>query len=64
MNARDMEIVSIRSELDDQRQKYEDMLGTKLALDTEISVYKALLDEEEKRVSRYQASQQPITEIN
>ena len=46
-----MEIVSIRSELDDQRQKYEDMLGTKLALDTEISVYKALLDEEEKRVA-------------
>ena len=55
MNARDMEIVSIRSELDDQRQKYEDMLGTKLALDTEISVYKALLDEEEKRVSRYES---------
>ena len=52
MNARDTEIVSIRSDLDDQRQKYENILDTKLALDTEIAVYKALLDEEEKRTSR------------
>ena len=52
MNARDTEIVSIRSDLDNQRQKYENILDTKLALDTEIAVYKALLDEEEKRTSR------------
>ena len=52
LNARDTEIVSIRSDLDDQRQKYENILDTKLALDTEIAVYKALLDEEEKRTSR------------
>ena len=52
LNARDSEIVTMRSELDDKRKEFEDILGTKLALDTEIAVYKTLLDQEEKRVSR------------
>ena len=42
----------MRSKLDEEREKYEKILETKLALDTEIAVYKALLDEEEKRVTR------------
>ena len=52
MNARDSEIVTVRSELDERRKEFEDILGTKMALDTEIAIYKTLLDEEEKRVSR------------
>ena len=52
LNARDSEIVTMRSELDDKRKEFEDILGTKMALDTEIAIYKTLLDEEEKRVSR------------
>ena len=52
MNARDSEIVTMRSELDAKRKEFEDILGTKMALDTEIAIYKTLLDEEEKRVSR------------
>ena len=52
MNARDSEIVTMRSELDDKRKEFEDLLGTKMALDTEIAIYKTLLDEGEKRVSR------------
>ena len=56
MNARDSEIVTMRSELDDKRKEFEDILGTKMALDTEIAIYKTLLDEEEKRVSRLKSS--------
>ena len=52
LNARDSEIVTMRSELDAKRKEFEDILGTKMALDTEIAIYKTLLDEEEKRVSR------------
>ena len=33
--------------------RYEAVLGDKLALDTEIAVYKALLDGEERRVARW-----------
>ena len=32
--------------------RYEELLGTKLGLDTEIAVYRALLDSEERRVAR------------
>ena len=51
--AKTSELESIRDDLEKERHKYEDMLGTKLALDTEIAVYKALLDGEEKRVARF-----------
>ena len=46
------EIEAIRLDLEQERHKYEDILTIKQAMDAEIAIYKALLDGEEKRVSR------------
>ena len=48
------EIEAIRLDLEQERHKYEDILTIKQAMDAEIAIYKALLDGEEKRVSRYE----------
>ena len=42
----------MKEEIDTQRHEYENILEVKLALDTEIAVYKSLIDAEEKRISR------------
>ena len=52
MEAKNREISDLRHELETERHKWEELLGTKLALDTEIAVYKTLLDGEERRVGR------------
>ena len=46
------EIEAIRLDLEQERHKYEDILSIKQAMDAEIAIYKALLDGEEKRVTR------------
>ena len=53
ISAREEELELTRQDADRGRREFEQMLGAKLALDTEIAVYKALLDSEEKRVSRF-----------
>ena len=40
--------------------RYEELLGTKLGLDTEIAVYRALLDSEERRVARWVSISSPV----
>ena len=42
--------------------RYEELLGTKLGLDTEIAVYRALLDSEERRVARWVSISSPVTD--
>ena len=44
---------SLSLSLYSEHSRYEEMLGLKLGLDTEIAVYRALLDTEEKRVTRW-----------
>ena len=68
IKAKESELDAMRIQLEQERHKYalithflslysehsryEEMLGLKLGLDTEIAVYRALLDTEEKRVAR------------
>eukprot|EP00092_Neocalanus_flemingeri_P004233 GFUD01004553.1.p1 GENE.GFUD01004553.1~~GFUD01004553.1.p1 ORF type:complete len:475 (+),score=161.68 GFUD01004553.1:169-1425(+) len=52
VNSKDKELENMKEEIDHQRHEYENILEVKLALDTEIAVYKSLIDAEEKRISR------------
>ena len=52
INSQDVELENMKDEINHQRQEYENILEIKLALDTEIAVYKSLIDAEEKRISR------------
>ena len=42
----------LKKEMDQQKILYANIMEVKLALDTEIRVYKNLIDVEEKRISR------------
>jgi Intermediate filament protein len=46
---RDGEIGALRSRLEDLCGDYEELMSTKSSLDSEISVYRKLLEGEEKR---------------
>ena len=52
MNGKEKELEIVKEESNQQRKEYENILEIKLALDTEIAVYKSLIDAEEKRISR------------
>ena len=46
---RDEEIGALRSRLEDLASDYHELMSTKSSLDSEISVYRKLLEGEEKR---------------
>jgi len=52
LNGKEKELEIVKEEANQQRKEYENILEIKLALDTEIAVYKSLIDAEEKRISR------------
>ena len=51
-NERDCKIKNLRNRLQGLGQDYDDVMTTKSSLDSEISIYRKLLDGEERRFDR------------
>lgn len=50
LSQKQQELLNMRSQMSDQLEDYENLLGTKLALDMEINAYRKMLEVEEQRL--------------